>query len=160
MNKTIFDHKVKDIQDNDVDMSKYRGNTILIVNVAGLCAFTNQYKELEEIYQIYRDQGLRILAFPCNQFGEQEPEKNSKIKEFCEARFNITFDLFSKIDVNGDNESPLFTFLKESMPGLLGSRKIKWNFTKFLIDKNGNSIKRYSPQYSPLKMAKDIKNII
>lgn len=151
----IYDFIVKDIEGNDCSLSKYKGKVLLIVNTATRCGFTPQYEELEELYKKYKDQGLEILDFPCNQFGEQAPESNEEIASFCSLNFGVTFDQFAKIDVNGPNEDPLYTYLKEEKPGLL-SKDIKWNFTKFLIDRQGNVVKRFAPKTSPKKIEEDI----
>ena len=133
---------------------------MLFVNVASKCGFTPQYKELEEIYRQYKDQGLEILAFPCNQFGSQEPGNAEDIKAFCGLHYDISFPLFSKVEVNGNDAAPFYTFLKESLPGLLGSKSIKWNFTKFLVNKEGIPHSRYAPTDKPDDILKVIKTIL
>ena len=160
MSKNIYDLKAKDINGETISLSQYKGKTLLIVNVASKCGFTPQYKELEEIYREYQAQGLEILAFPCNQFGAQEPGDAEEIKNFCSLNYAVSFPLFSKVDVNGENTAPIYTFLKESLPGILGSRAIKWNFTKFLVDKNGIPQTRYAPTDKPKDILKDIKGIL
>lgn len=160
MQKTIYDFTSTDITGKVVPLSEFNGKTILVVNVASKCGFTPQYKELEEIYREYKDKGLIILGFPCNQFGSQEPGNEEEIKNFCDLNYNVSFPLFSKIDVNGPNADPLFTFLKESLPGIMGSKAIKWNFTKFLIDKNGVPYARYAPNDKPKNILKDIQKIL
>lgn len=142
-----------------INLSDYQDKVLLIVNTASNCGFTHQYKGLEELAQKYQDQ-LAILAFPCNQFGSQEPGTDSEIKEFCDLQFNITFPLFAKVDVNGNDTHELFKYLKKELPGLMGSQKIKWNFTKFLIDKSGNPIERFAPQTKPQDLTKHIDQLI
>jgi len=130
---TIYDVEVKDINLETINMDLYRGKILLIVNVASACGFTPQYKGLQEIYDKYKDKGFEILAFPCNQFGAQESGTNNEIAEFCDNNFNVTFKLFNKVDVNGENASPLFKILTKAYPGILGTKNVKWNFTKLLI---------------------------
>ena len=160
MNKTVYDFEVKDISGKSVSLNQFKNKVLLIVNVASKCGFTPQYKDLEEIYKKYNDQGLEILAFPCNQFGSQEPGNSEEIKNFCNLNYNVTFPIFSKINVNGDESIELYTFLKESLPGILGSKAIKWNFTKFLVDRNGVPRTRYAPTDKPLDIVKDIKALL
>ncbi|SVB09183.1 uncharacterized protein METZ01_LOCUS162037 [marine metagenome] len=142
----LYDINVKDNNLNDVEMSEYKGKILLIVNVASKCGFTPQYKDLENLYKKYKDQGLEVLGFPCNQFGAQEPGSNEEIQSFCQLNYNVTFKLFDKIDVNGPKTSPLFKHLKNQSPGILGTEGIKWNFTKFLVNKDGEVVKRFSPK--------------
>ena len=158
--KSIYDYKVDDSQKNPVSLSDYKGKTLLIVNVASRCGLTPQYKGLQELYSKYSNKDFEILAFPCNQFGAQEPGSNEEIKEFCDNNFDVSFKIFDKINVNGSNASPLFKHLKNEAKGLMGSEAIKWNFTKFLIDNNGSVIKRYSPQTTPDKIDKDLTKIL
>ena len=158
--KSIYDYKVDDSQKNPVSLSDYKGKTLLIVNVASRCGLTPQYKGLQELYSKYSNKDFEILAFPCNQFGAQEPGSNEEIKEFCDINFNVSFKIFDKINVNGSNASPLFKHLKNEAKGIMGSEAIKWNFTKFLIDNNGRVIKRYSPQTTPDKIDKDLSKIL
>lgn len=160
MAASIYDFEAKNINGETVSLSQYQGKTLLIVNVASKCGFTPQYKEMEEIYRQYKDQGLEILAFPCNQFGAQEPGDAEEIKNFCSLNYDVSFPMFHKVDVNGDNTAPVFSFLKESLPGILGSKAVKWNFTKFLVDKNGNPKARYAPTDKPTDILKDIKEIL
>ena len=159
MNK-ITDFVVKDINLVDVDLSIYDGKTLLIVNVASECGLTFHYEGLQELYNEYNSQGLEILAFPCNQFGAQEPGTNDEIKFFCTEKYNVTFPIFNKIDVNGRNEDPLYTFLKSSKRGFLGYKPIEWNFAKFLINGNGDVIKRYLPSTKPKKIEKKIAKLL
>ena len=158
--KSIYDYKVDDSQKNPVSLSDYKGKTLLIVNVASRCGLTPQYKGLQELYSKYSNKDFEILAFPCNQFGAQEPGSNEEIKEFCDINFNVSFKIFDKINVNGASASPLFKYLKNEAKGVMGSEAIKWNFTKFLIDNNGSVIKRYSPQTTPDKIDKDLSKIL
>jgi glutathione peroxidase len=160
MSKTIYDFEAKNIKGETVSLNQYKGKTLLIVNVASKCGFTPQYKDLEEIYREYNSKGLEILAFPCNQFGEQEPGDAEEIKNFCSLNYEVSFPLFSKVDVNGDGAVPVYSFLKESLPGVLGSKAIKWNFTKFLVDKNGVPYARYAPTDKPKDILDDIKKIL
>ena len=156
---SIYDYSVKDRKGNDVSLSQFKGKVLLIVNTATGCGFTPQYEGLEKLYKEYHDKGLEILDFPCNQFGNQAPGSNDEIHEFCTLKYNTTFDQFAKIDVNGENEDPLYTFLKKEKGGLMGS-KIKWNFTKFLVNREGNVIERYAPTDTPEKMEGDIKELL
>ena len=156
---TIYDFTVKDNQGNDVSLDQYKGKVLLIVNTATECGFTPQYEGLEELYKTYKDQGFEILDFPSNQFGGQAPGTNTEIANFCTSRFGTTFDRFAKIDVNGENEDPLYTYLKKVQGGLLGD-KIKWNFTKFLVDKEGKVVNRYSSQKKPENIASDIEKLL
>ncbi len=151
---------VNDIDKKPVKLSEYKGKVLLIVNVASKCGFTPQYEGLEKLYRKYKNQGFEILAFPCNQFGNQEPGTNEEIKSFCQTNYNVTFKLFDKIDVNGANAHPLYQFLKDAKPGIMGSKDIKWNFTKFLIDREGNVVERYAPQTTPESVAKDIEKLL
>jgi glutathione peroxidase len=160
MTDTIYTFGAENYKNETVDFTQYQGKTLLIVNTASACGFTPQYAGLEELYQQYKDQGFEILAFPCNQFGQQEKAENREIKKFCDLNFNISFDLFSKIEVNGDGAHPLYQHLKNAAPGILGSKSIKWNFTKFLVDKQGKVLKRYSPTTKPADIASDIAAIL
>lgn len=160
MAKQIFDLTVKDIHGTEHSMAQYRGKVLLIVNTASECGFTPQYKELEALYQDYKEQGLVILGFPCNQFGAQEKGDEQAIQSFCELNFGVTFPLFSKVDVNGEKASELFTLLKKAAPGLLGSTGIKWNFTKFLVSTDGQHIERFAPKTKPSSMGKAVESLI
>jgi len=155
----IYDYVVKNDEGKDVSMSEYKGKVLLIVNTATGCGFTPQYEGLEELYKKYQSQGLEILDFPCNQFGEQAPGSIQEIKEFCQLNYDTNFPLFAKIDVNGEKEDPLFTYLKSQQGGLFGS-KIKWNFTKFLINREGNIVERFAPTITPDKMEKKIVELL
>jgi len=154
---TAFDFTVTDIHGKSVDLAQYRGKVLLIVNTASKCGFTPQYKGLQALHERYKDKGLVVLGFPCNQFGHQEPAPNEQIEQFCEMNFGVSFPLFAKVDVNGSNAAPLYKYLKEEAPGILGSEGIKWNFTKFLVGKDGKTIKRYAPTDKPEDLAKDVE---
>ncbi|KAG9441208.1 hypothetical protein H6P81_017062 [Aristolochia fimbriata] len=157
---SIHDFTVKDARGNDVDLSTYKGKVLLIVNVASQCGLTNSnYTELSQLYEKYKDKGFEILAFPCNQFGGQEPGTNEQIMEFACTRFKAEYPIFDKVDVNGQNAAPIYKFLKSSKGGLFGDG-IKWNFAKFLVDQNGNVVDRYAPTTSPLSIEKDIKKLL
>nr|AZL93850.1 glutathione peroxidase [Ceanothus thyrsiflorus] len=158
--KSIYDFTVKDIRGNDVSLSEYSGKVLLLVNVASKCGFTqSNYEQLNVLYEKYKTKGFEILAFPCNQFGGQEPENNEKIQEFVCTRFKAEFPVFDKIEVNGKNAAPLYKFLKSQKGGIFGDG-IKWNFTKFLVNKEGKVVERYAPITSPLKIEKDIQNLL
>lgn len=156
---TVHDFKAKNIKGEEVSLSDYKGKVLLIVNTASKCGFTPQYEGLEELYKKYEGK-LEVLAFPCNQFGSQEPGSEEEIQGFCSTTFNTTFPLFSKIEVNGDNAHPLYNFLKSANPGVLGTEKIKWNFTKFLVDKDGKPVKRYAPVTKPKDIETDIEGLL
>ena len=155
----LYNFSVKDKNGKDISLEEYKGKVLVIVNTASKCGLTPQFKDLEELYKKYNKDGLEILGFPCNQFANQDPASNEEIQEFCQLNYGVTFKIFSKIDVNGSNAHPLYNFLKKEKKGLFGSA-IKWNFTKFVIDKNGNVIKRFPPKDSPLKMESLIKNLL
>ncbi len=157
---TVYDFTVKDIAGKPVPLDRFRGQVLLVVNVASECGFTPQYKGLEALYQRYHARGLDILGFPCNQFGGQEPGTEKEIAQFCELNYGVTFPLFAKIDVNGEAAAPLYKFLKSEKPGLLGSEAIKWNFTKFLVDRDGKPLKRYAPNDTPESLAGDIEKAL
>jgi glutathione peroxidase len=156
----IYDMSVKDIHGKSVKLDHYKGKVLLIVNTASKCGFTPQYKGLEALHQKYEAKGLAVLGFPCNQFGAQEPGSEDEIASFCEINYGVTFPLFAKIDVNGDAAAPLYQFLKKAKPGLLGSEAIKWNFTKFLVDREGNVVERYAPNTEPAAIAADIEKLL
>ncbi|XP_058082165.1 probable phospholipid hydroperoxide glutathione peroxidase isoform X1 [Magnolia sinica] len=154
---SIHDFTVKDARGNDVDLSTFKGKVLLIVNVASQCGLTNSnYTELNQLYDKYKNQDFEVLAFPCNQFGSEEPGDNEQILDFVCTRFKAEFPIFDKVDVNGDNAAPVYKFLKSSKGGLFGD-SIKWNFTKFLVDKDGHVVDRYAPTTSPLSIEKDMK---
>ena len=142
------------------DLSAHAGKVLLIVNVASKCGFTPQYEGLEALHRRYADKGFEVLGFPCNQFGAQEPGDATEIANFCKLTYDVDFPLFAKIDVNGDNAAPLYRYLKDKVPGLLGSKAIKWNFTKFLVDRAGNTIKRYAPLVKPADLTRDIEAML
>ena len=151
----LYEFSVKDIDGSEVDLSSYKGKVILIVNVASACGFTPQYEGLQDLFDRYKDKGLEILAFPCNQFGSQEPGSNDQIKTFCADKYNISFKLFDKVDVIGEHASPLFNYLNE-----VAGRDIKWNFTKFLFDQNGNFIKGYGSMKTPKMIEENIIELV
>jgi len=145
---------------SEIDLSAYAGQVLLIVNTASQCGFTPQYEGLEALYRQYKDRGFAVLAFPCNQFGAQEPGDAAEIANFCKLSYDVTFPVFGKIDVNGPGAAPLFRHLKSEAKGLLGSEGIKWNFTKFLVDRDGKVVDRYAPQTKPEALAKDIEKLL
>ncbi len=156
---SIYDFNVLSANGETVPLRNYEGKVVVIVNVASKCGFTPQYKDLQELYEQYQEQGLEILGFPSNQFAHQEPGTNEEIQSFCSLNYGVTFPVFAKIDVNGENEDPLYTFLKQEQKGFLISN-IKWNFTKFLINQNGEVVKRYAPNVNPLEMKADIEELL
>jgi glutathione peroxidase len=157
---SIYDFKVDDIHGKPVSLDKYKNKVMLIVNTASQCGFTPQYKGLEALYEKFHDKGLEVLGFPCNQFGAQEPGTADEIAQFCEVNYGVTFPLFAKVDVNGGDAAPLYKYLKSEKPGLLGSEAIKWNFTKFLVDRDGKVLARYAPNDTPESMAGDIEKAL
>jgi glutathione peroxidase len=156
----IFDYTATGLSGAPVDLAQYKGKVLLIVNTASACGFTPQYKGLEQLYQQFRDRGVVVLGFPCNQFGAQEPGDEAAIGAFCEKNYGVTFPLFAKVNVNGDAAHPLFKQLKKDAPGLLGTEAIKWNFTKFLVGKDGAVFKRYAPATKPKELAGDIDSLL
>jgi len=157
---TVYDFSAKSIDGKNHKLSDYKGKVLLVVNTASKCGFTPQYKGLEEVYKKYKDKGFAVLGFPSNQFGEQEPGPDTEIAEFCEMNFGVTFPLFSKIDVNGENAHPLYKYLTSEKKGLLGSEAIKWNFTKFLVGKDGKVLDRYAPTTKPEDLGRDIERAL
>ena len=157
---TLYDITADSLSGAPVKLDQYKGQVLLIVNTASKCGFTPQYQGLEAIYQQFKDQGAVVLGFPCNQFGAQEPGQADEIGAFCQKNYGVTFPLFAKIDVNGNNAHPLFTKLKKDAPGILGTEAIKWNFTKFLIRKDGSVYKRYAPATKPEELAADIAKLL
>ena len=157
---TIADFTVATNKGEELDLQDKLGKVLLVVNTASKCGFTPQYDGLEKLFQDYKDKGFEVLAFPCNQFGGQEPGDAEEIEQFCKVNFGLTFPLMDKVEVNGDNASPLFDWMKKEAPGLMGSKTIKWNFTKFLIDREGNVVKRYGPADAPAAIAKDIEKLL
>lgn len=160
MAESIYQFSAKNNKGEERSLADYKNRVLLIVNTASACGFTPQYQGLEQLYQELHSQGLEVLAFPCNQFGQQEKGDDETIRSFCDLNFNINFELFSKIEVNGSDAHPLYNFLKKEAPGVLGTQKIKWNFTKFLVNRNGDVIKRYSPTTKPESIKKDILAIL
>lgn len=154
---SFHEYKVKSASGAETDLSQYKGKVVLVVNVASKCGFTPQYDGLEELYKKYKDQGLVILGFPSNQFGAQEPGTDQEIQDFCRMDYGVTFPVMAKVDVNGKEATPVYDFLKSSAPGILGIEAIKWNFTKFLVGKDGQVIKRYAPHALPADLAPDIE---
>ncbi|MFO1101385.1 MAG: glutathione peroxidase [Methylocystis sp.] len=157
---TLFDIEATTIDGATKKLGDYAGKVMLIVNVASRCGFTPQYAGLEALYRKFADRGLVVLGFPCNQFGAQEPGSEKEIASFCSAKYDVTFPMFAKIDVNGDNAHPLYRLLKHDAPGILGSEAIKWNFTKFLVDREGHVVKRYASTDTPDAIAKDIEALL
>jgi glutathione peroxidase len=157
---TAFDFKADSLAGKPVALKKYKGKVLLVVNTASHCGFTPQYKGLQALYDRYHAQGLEVLGFPCNQFGAQEPGEAEEIGAFCERNYGVAFPMFDKVDVNGADAHPLFRWLTAEAPGLLGSEAIKWNFTKFLVRRDGTVHKRYAPQASPESLAKDIEELL
>ena len=156
----LYNISVKDIDMNSVDLRTYEGKTLLIVNVASKCGFTPQYKDLQNLYEKYQDQGLEVLGFPCNQFGAQEPGTNEEVKSFCDLNYNVSFKMFDKIDVNGSNASPLFKYLKHESPGIMGTEAVKWNFTKFLVNSDGKVVKRFAPKDGKSEIEPELQKIL
>lgn len=156
----VYDVPIQTIDGQQTTLAAYAGNVLLIVNTASKCGFTPQYEGLQRLYDTYRAQGFFVLGFPCNQFGAQEPGTEEEIAAFCSTHYNVTFPMFAKIDVNGQHTHPLYGALKQAAPGLLGSQAIKWNFTKFLIDRSGTQVKRYAPTHSPADLEQDIQALL
>ncbi len=156
----IYDCGIKTMDGQNKLLSDYKGKVLLIVNTASKCGFTPQYKGLEDLYRRYEDRGFIVLAFPCNQFGHQEPGSESDIQQFCTTRYDVSFPVFAKIEVNGTTAHPLYRYLKEEKPGVLGTRAIKWNFTKFLVNRSGHVVKRYAPADKPESSMGDIEQLL
>jgi glutathione peroxidase len=156
----VFDFQATSLDGKPVDLAQYRGKVLLIVNTASKCGFTPQYQGLELLYRRYQDQGVEVLGFPCNQFGGQEPGTEEEIGAFCEQNYGVSFPMFAKVDVNGDQAHPLFRHLKSEAPGVLGTEGIKWNFTKFMIGRDGKVVKRYAPQTKPEDIAEDVDRLL
>ncbi|MFZ5625654.1 MAG: glutathione peroxidase [Gemmatimonadota bacterium] len=157
---SIYDIPVRTIDGRNETLAPYRGQVLLIVNVASRCGFTPQYEGLEALHRQYRDLGFSVLGFPCDQFGHQEPGTEAEIQAFCTSRYDVTFPLFGKIEVNGPGAHPLYQLLKQEQPGLLGTTAIKWNFTKFLVDRTGRVLRRYAPTVAPADLAPDIARVL
>lgn len=157
---SLYEAKMPSLTGTDVDFAQYQGKVVLVVNTASKCGLTPQYEGLQALHTQFHGQGLEILGFPCNQFGKQEPGSHTEIGAFCQANYGVDFSMFEKIDVNGDNTAPLYQWLKNEAPGLLGSKAIKWNFTKFLIGRDGKVIKRFAPTDSPESLTQDIEKAL
>ncbi len=157
---SIYDFSANSIEGQPVSLNTYKDKVLLIVNTASQCGFTPQYQGLQSVYNKFENQGFAILGFPCNQFGQQEPGSADEIQSFCETRFGVTFPLFQKVDVNGENAHPLFKFLTKAVPGIFGTEGIKWNFTKFLVDRSGKVVKRYPSTAKPEDIEKDIQALL
>ncbi|AIK36623.1 MULTISPECIES: glutathione peroxidase [Bacillus] len=157
---TVYDFSAKTITGEEKSLREYEGKVLLIVNVASKCGFTPQYKGLQAIYEKYKEQGFEILGFPCNQFGGQEPGTEEEITSFCELNYGVSFPMFTKVDVKGDNVHPLYTYMTDQAPGILGMKAVKWNFTKFLIGRDGKVIDRFAPQKKPEELEKEIEKIL
>lgn len=160
MSGTVYQYSGTTLKGEEVPLENFKGKVLLVVNTASKCGFTPQYKGLEAMYEKYKEKGLEILGFPCNQFGKQEPGDSEAISEFCELNFGVSFPLFQKIDVNGPNTHPLYQHLKSEAPGLLGSQAVKWNFTKFLINQEGRVLKRFAPTDTPEKIEKEVAKLL
>lgn len=158
--QNIYDFNLKTIDGKETTLAPYKGKVMLIVNVASKCGYTSQYDGLQALYEKYKDKGLVVLGFPCNQFANQEPGSEEEIQNFCRVNFGVTFPMFSKIDVNGDNTHPLYQYLKSQQPGILGTEAIKWNFTKFLVDKEGKVLNRFSSSTKPKELEKEIETLL
>lgn len=157
---TAYDFSASDIDGRERSLGEYAGSALLIVNVASKCGFTPQYSGLESLWRAYRDRGLVVLGFPCDQFGHQEPGDEAEIRSFCSTTYDVTFPLFAKIDVNGASAHALYRWLKSEAPGVLGTEAVKWNFTKFLVDRNGRVTRRYAPADAPAKIERDIATLL
>jgi glutathione peroxidase len=160
MSSSVFEFSAATTGGKKKSLADYKGSVLLIVNTASKCGFTPQFAGLEELYEKYHEQGLQILGFPCNQFGKQDPGSNAEITEFCQLNYGVSFPMFAKIEVNGDGADPLYKHLKKEAPGALGTQAIKWNFTKFLVDRDGQVVKRYAPATTPAQLEKDIKRLL
>lgn len=160
MTKSIYDHVVKDAKMNEVSIGAFKEKVLLVVNVASECGFTYQYEGLQKLYSKYAQDGLEILGFPCNQFKAQESGTNEEIQFFCTEKYDVSFNVFNKIDVNGQDADPFYEFLKNERPGIMGTKNIKWNFSKFLVNKNGEVIKRYGPTTKPEAIESDIVRLL
>lgn len=157
---TVYDFTVRAGDGTEVDLSQYRGKVLLVVNTASKCGFTPQFAGLEELYQRYSDKGLVVIGFPCNQFANQDPGSDAEIAQFCQLNYGVTFPMMAKIDVNGADAAPLFTWLTQEAPGFLGSKRIKWNFTKFLVGRDGTVLSRFAPNDEPQKIAPAIEDAL
>lgn len=160
MSAPIYEFQAKRLNGKEQSLAEYEGKVMIIVNTASKCGFTPQYEGLEKLYQQYRDKGLVVLGFPCNQFGAQEPGEGGEIQEFCQLNYGVSFPMFDKIDVNGNGTHPLYDYLKKQATGVLGTESIKWNFTKFLVDREGRVIDRFAPTTKPEDMARDVEALL
>lgn len=160
MSNSVFDFSCQTPSGQEKPISDFEGKVLLVVNTASKCGFTPQFAGLEELYEKYKDRGLEVLGFPCNQFGKQDPGSNDEITEFCQLNYGVSFPMFGKVDVNGSDADPLFKHLKAEAPGALGTESIKWNFTKFLVDSSGKVIKRYAPKTKPADIAADVEALL
>lgn len=160
MAESVHEFKARAITGEEIPLDRYKGKALLIVNTASACGYTPQYAGLEALHKKYQDRGFAVLGFPCNQFGKQEPGSEAEIAAFCKKNYGVTFPMFAKVDVNGDQAHPLFDYLKKSLPGLLGTEPIKWNFTKFLIDKEGKPIERFAPATKPESIEKTVETLL
>jgi glutathione peroxidase len=157
---SIYDFSVETIDGQAIKLDAYKNKVLLIVNTASKCGFTPQYAGLQKLYGDLQSQGVEVLGFPCNQFGAQEPGSEEEIRNFCQLKYDVSFPMFAKVDVNGEKAEPLFKFLKKEAPGLFGTEAIKWNFTKFLVDREGNVIKRFAPTDTPEKIAEELRKLL
>ncbi|MBS4215942.1 MULTISPECIES: glutathione peroxidase [Neobacillus] len=157
---SIYQFKAKAIDGEEISLKQFDGKVLLIVNTASNCGFTPQYRELQGLYEAYKEKGFSVLGFPCNQFMSQEPGTEADIKSFCELNYGVTFPMFAKVDVNGVYANPLFVYIRKQTPGILGFNTVKWNFTKFLVDQKGNVVKRFAPTVKPSEIAKDIEALL
>jgi glutathione peroxidase len=157
---SIYDFSAVDIEGNERSLAEFRGKALLVVNVASKCGFTPQYKGLEELQKTWHDRGFEVLGFPCDQFGHQEPGNEAEIRDFCSLTYDVSFPMFSKVEVNGDRAHPLYRWLKAEKKGVLGTEGIKWNFTKFLVDRDGQVVERYAPTDTPEKIGKELPKVL
>ena len=157
---SIYDFQVKDSKGELIPLSNYKDQVVIVVNTASKCGYTPQYKDLQALYEEYKNEGLVVIGFPCNQFMNQEPGSNEEIQSFCELNYGVTFPIFGKVDVNGENADPLFKYLSKNAPGIMGLKSIKWNFTKFIIDKNGEVVERVAPQTNPQDMKATVEKLL
>ena len=157
---SVYDFSAASLDGHDVPLANFRGDVLVIVNTASKCGFTPQYEGLEALYRSYRERGFSVLGFPCNQFGHQEPGTAADIASFCSTNYSVTFPMFAKIDVNGTDAHPLYEYMKRQMPGLLGSQAIKWNFTKFLVDRAGRVVARHAPTATPASLKRDVEELL
>ena len=160
MSKNIYDYVVKDANMNEISIGSFKNKVLLVVNVASNCGFTYQYEGLQNLYSKYAEDGLEVLGFPCNQFKAQESGTNEEIQFFCTEKYDVSFNVFNKIDVNGKDADPFYNFLKNERPGIMGTKNIKWNFSKFLVNKNGEVVKRYGPATKPESIESDIIKLL